>query len=161
MRFLFCLLTVSSAASAQPEWITHQFKPYHVEFETPENWAVTINQNFDKNYIECFSPDESIYFFITYTENEKKSANEVILSYLKVTYANAEFTIDEEVSSRNLKFMFSSGISTLENFQTFIKVGVGSYKSHAFLIDTGYNDLNNAGAIVTINRIIESIRVLD
>jgi hypothetical protein len=143
------------------EWETHRFEPYRIEFQTPSDWYITVNRDFDKNYIECFSPDESMYFFVTYSENEKESSNEVILSYLKVTYANCDFTLDEEKTINKINFRFTAGISTLDNFQTFIKLGVGNYKNHVYLIDSGYNDLANEEASRTLNRIIDSIKYFD
>ncbi len=158
---LACVGSINLSVAQNDKWETHRFEPYRIEFQTPEDWYVSVNRDFDKNYIECFSPDESIYLFVTYTENEKQSTNDVILSYLKVTYANCDFTLDEEKTINKIHFLFSAGIATLDKFQTFIKVGVGNYKNHVYLIDSGYNDLNNEQAIGILNRIIESIKFAD
>jgi len=164
LRSLFILfLSILSTIHAQTsdKWETHNFENYEIEFQTPSNWSVTIAQNFDQNYIECLSPDNQIYFFITSSENEKKSSNDVVLSYLKVTYANSQFLNEEQKKINNIDFLFTTGVNSLEDIQTFIKLGVGNHKKRVYMIDSGYNSIGSKDAEATLTRIIESMKAID
>jgi hypothetical protein len=145
-------------AQGASEWDKHQFKSYSVEFMTPSNWKVSINDSTEKHYIECYSPDEQLYFFLTSAENDKNTEIEIILSYLKVTYANSEFLDDERKKINNVEFIFSNGISRMNEIQTYIKLGVGKYKKMIFMIDSGYNNLESDDAEPLLEKIIQSIK---
>ena len=142
-------------------WQKHQFKSYGVEFKTPDNWRVGINDTASQAYIECYSPDNSIYFFITSADNEKKSEPEIVLSYLKVTYTNSDFIREEKKKINNVDFLLSSGINKMNEIQTFIKLGVGTRRNKVIMIDSGYNDVNSADEDDLLNTIINSIAIID
>lgn len=166
MKFLYPLIAAvylfPSFLSAQTEsWEKHKFKNYKLEFKTPPNWRVTVKDSSQKSYIECLSQDNQIYFFLTMAENEKKSNNEIVLSYLKITYGNAEFIREEQKQINNIDFMFTSGIAKLDELQTFIKLGVGRHKKFIYMIDSGYSEVNSDEADRLLNAIIESIKAID
>lgn len=143
-----------------PQWEKHKFENYGFEFRTPANWNVTINDSASQIYIECYSPDNQIYFFITSAENEKKSAPEIILSYLKVTYENCEFIREEKKRINNIDFVFSSGINRMSEIQTYIKVGVGKNKNRIYMIDSGYSEVNSEEDDNLLNEIINSVKAI-
>ncbi len=148
----------SVRSQSASEWQTHRFSSYSVEFITPDNWKVGINDSTEKHYIECYSPDEQLYFFLTTADNEKNTEIEIVLSYLKVTYANSEFLSDERKKINNVEFIFSNGVSRMNEIQTYIRLGVGKYKNMIFMIDSGYNNLENTEAEPLLEKIIQSIR---
>ncbi|NUM81753.1 hypothetical protein HUU42_13220 [bacterium] len=159
------LWTSTTTAQDKPkdEWEKHEFKNYFVEFKTPSDWYVTFNTDSKEeySYIECVSPDNQMYFFITSTSNELKSSNDIILSYLKVTYSTSQFLLEEQKKINNIDFVFSTGITHLENIQTFIKLGVGNHKERVYLVDSGFNNVENKEAEKILQTIIESIRAID
>ena len=166
MKVIYSLLLVIYLIpcwlTAQTEsWEKHKFRNYRLEFKTPPHWHVTVRDSTEKSYIECLSQDNQIYFFLTMAENEKKSTNEVILSYLKIAYGNADFIRDEQRKINNIDFMFTSGIAKLDELQTFIKLGVGSHRKFIYMIDSGYSQVNSDEADQVLNTIIESIRSVD
>jgi hypothetical protein len=142
-------------------WEKHKFKNYRLEFQTPPHWHVTVKDSSEKSYIECLSQDNQIYFFLTVAENEKKSTNEIVLSYLKITYGNAEFIREEQKKINNIDFIFASGIAKLDELQTFIKLGVGNHKRFIYMIDSGYSQVNSDEADRLLNDIIESVKAID
>lgn len=160
LMLTFLINSVSVHAQGASEWQKHQFKSYSVEFMTPSDWKVGINDSTEKHYIECYSPDEQIYFFLTTAENEKNTEIEIVLSYLKVTYANSEFLNDEHLKINNIDFIFANGVSRMSEIQTYIKLGVGKYKKLIFMIDSGYNNLDNPDAEPLLDKIIQSIKGL-
>ncbi len=161
---IYALATILSsvnrdlAAQGASTWDKHQFKSYNVEFMTPSNWKVSINDSTEKHYIECYSPDEQIYFFLTTADNEKNTEIEIVLSYLKVTYASSEFISDERKKINNVDFVFSNGFARMNEIQTYIRLGVGKYKKMIFMIDSGYNNLDAEDAEPVLEKIIQSIR---
>ena len=144
-----------------PSWEKHEFPNYRVEFSTPANWYVTINDNTEKSYLECYSPDNQVYFFLTTAENEKKSTNEVVLGYLKVTYANSAFSTDETKKINNIDFIFTNGVSSMNETKTFIRLGVGNHKNFIYMIDSGYSTIDSKEAQETLDKIIASLRSVD
>lgn len=163
-KILFILLlsfaSMPSLLSQNIQWEKHSFENYEFEFKTPSNWHVTINDSASQIYLECYSPDNQIYFFITSTENEKKSSPEIVLSYLKVTYENCEFIREEQKKINNVDFVFSSGINRMSEIQTYIKLGVGKHKNRIYMIDSGYSEVNSDEADNLLNDIINSIKAI-
>jgi hypothetical protein len=160
---LFTLLLITplqSLLSQNSQWEKHTFESYEFEFKTPSNWHVTINDSASQIYIECYSPDNQIYFFITSAENEKKSAPDIVLSYLKVTYENCEFIREETKKINNVEFVFSSGINRMSEIQTYIKLGVGKHKNRIYMIDSGYSEVNSEEADQLLNEIISSVKAI-
>jgi len=143
-----------------PQWEKHTFENYEFEFKTPSNWNVTINDRGSQIYVECYSPDNQIYFFITSAENEKKSSPDIVLSYLKVTYENCEFIREESKKINNVDFVFSSGINRMSEIQTYIKLGVGKHKDLIYMIDSGYSEVNSEDADNLLNDIINSVKAI-
>ncbi len=160
---LFCISSafLSTPASAQRplDWKKHRFKSHRVEFKTPGSWRVAINDTASQAYIECYSPDDQIYFFITSADNEKNSDPEIVLSYLKVTYTNSEFIREERLTINHIDFLFSSGMNKMNEIQTFIKLGVGVYKDRVYMVDSGYSRVNSDEDERLLTDIIESIKV--
>lgn len=148
-------------AQKKIDWKKHTFKAYRVEFMTPDTWLISINASTPQAYIECYSADNQIYFFITVADNEKKSSPEIILSYLKVTYANSEFIREEQRDIDGVPFLFSSGINKMDDIHTYIKVGVGLYKNRVYMVDSGFNNVNSDEDEALLSTIINSIRVLN
>ena len=160
---LFILLSfapIERLLSQNIQWEKHSFENYEFEFKPPSNWHVTINDSASQIYIECYSPDNQIYFFITSTENEKKSSPDIVLSYLKVTYENCEFIREEQKKINNVDFVFTSGINKMSDIQTYIKLGVGKHKDRIYLIDSGYSEVNSDVADNLLNDIIGSIKAI-
>lgn len=139
-------------------WEKYTFKSYQVEFMLPQNWTVAINDSGEKHYIECYSPDEQVYFFLTSAENEKNTDIEIILSYLKVTYANSEFVDEERRKINNINFVFSSGYTRMNETASFIRLGVGAYKKLIFMIDSGFSNPDDSEAASLLEKIYQSIR---
>jgi hypothetical protein len=162
ITFLLVIYSLPSFVHAQNEpWEKHKFRSYKLEFKTPPHWHVTVKDSAEKSYIECLSRDNQVYFFLTMAENEKKSTNEIVLSYLKVAYANADFIREEQKRINNIDFVFSSGIAKLDELQTYIKLGVGSYKKFIYMIDSGYTEVNSDEADRLLNEIIGSIKAVN
>ncbi|MBL7995786.1 hypothetical protein JNM05_10485 [bacterium] len=160
LLILLFVLPMRPLFSQNPQWEKHTFESYEFEFKTPSNWNVTINDRASQIYVECYSPDNQIYFFITSAENEKKSSPDIVLSYLKVTYENCEFIREESKKINNVDFVFSSGINRMSEIQTYIKLGVGKHKDRIYMIDSGYSEVNSEEADNLLNEIINSVKAI-
>lgn len=160
LLMLLVIVCTGSLTAQDLQWEKHVFENYEFEFKTPANWHVTINDSSSQIYIECYSPDNQIYFFITSAENEKKSEPDIVLSYLKVTYENCEFIREETKKINNVEFVFSSGINRMSEIQTYIKLGVGKHKNRIYMIDSGYSEVNSEEADQILNEIINSIKAI-
>ncbi len=161
MYMIFLMLAGHSMLSAQygsADWERYEFKNYRVTFSVPKDWSVTINDSTEKSYIECYSRDQQTYFFLTTAENEKKSEIGIVLSYLKVTYKDAQFESDEYQKINNIEFVFCNGVSYMNEIQTYMRLGVGKYKDYIFMIDSGTNNLENNDARELLIKIIQSIK---
>ena len=159
--FGFFILSTPLHAQKKIDWKRHTFKAYRVEFMTPNDWNIAINDSASQAYIECYSPDSQIYFFLTTADNEKKSEPEIILSFLKVTYANSDFIREEKQVINGIPFLFSSGINKMNEIQTYIKLGVGLHKNRVYMVDSGFNDVNSDDDEAILSTIIHSIKVLN
>ncbi len=159
--WVYSILVLASPLAAQDtQWEKHVFENYGFEFKTPSNWNVTINDSTSQIYVECYSPDNQIYFFITSADNEKKSEPEIVISYLKVTYENCEFIREEKQKINNVEFIFTSGINRMSEIQTYIKLGVGKHKNRIYMIDSGYSEVNSEEADNLLNAIINSVKAI-
>jgi hypothetical protein len=156
----FLAVSLSAAQAQNTQWEKHVFESYEFEFRTPANWHVTINDSSSQIYVECYSPDNQIYFFITSADNEKKSEPDIILSYLKVTYENCDFIREEKQKINNIEFVFTSGINRMSEIQTYIKLGVGKHKGRIYMIDSGYSEVNSEEADLLLNEIINSVKAI-
>ncbi|MCB0834839.1 MAG: hypothetical protein KDC45_15325 [Bacteroidetes bacterium] len=156
IAFLFGLAGLSPIHAQN--WETHRFEGHHLEFKTPPHWQVTIRSDSIQAYIECLRPDQDMYLFITSAINEKQSSPEIVLTYLKVTYSGCDFIRQESKKVNNIDFLFTSGINSMSEIKTFIKLGVGIYEDRIFMVDSGYSDVNNDEDDQLLNSILESLK---
>lgn len=155
---IFCC--AASFATAQTSWETHRFEPYRIEFKTPPHWQISINTDGEKSFIECYSPDSEIYFFITVAENEKKSDPDIVLQYLKVGSLNSEFIRDEARKINNIDFKFSIGIKTVNNYSTYIRIGVGQYKDKIYMLESGFSRVDSDASEALLDQVISSFKAI-